>query len=258
MGSERAAIQGGLSVPRAGVWREGAAFAAAVALLAALDATPAIAVYGLSFWHYLLYAAAYRHGAVPLSAFKRDAVAAKTGALGVLGYAYLGGAPDALSLAVVAAGFGLNIAAAHALGGDRTYYGHELAGLPPLRVTWFPYSLTAHPMLIGNMAAYGGLLLNAPFRAEWWPLACAHVALNVGLLAMETRLRPLRRAPRPWTADSVAVAIGGAALVGALVGALAGTIVVERAGLGAALGALIGAFGASILVSYVPYGRALR
>ena len=80
------------------------------------------------------------------------------------------------------------------LGLDRTYYGHEVAGLPPRRITAFPYSLTAHPMILGNVAAFGGTLINAGFREQWWPLAGLHVAANVGLLVME-RAGPRRRRP---------------------------------------------------------------
>jgi hypothetical protein len=79
------------------------------------------------------------------------------------------------------------------LGVDRTYYGHEDAGLPPQRVTAFPYSLTAHPMILGNVAAFGGTLLNAGFREQWWPLASLHVAANIGLLAMELAGPPHRK-----------------------------------------------------------------
>ena len=46
--------------------------------------------------------------------------------------------------------------AAAVLGIDRTYYGHEVLGLAPKRLTAFPYSLTAHPMILGNVAAFGG------------------------------------------------------------------------------------------------------
>ena len=85
----------------------------------------------------------------------------------------------------------MNVRAAAALGIDRAYYGHEVAGLPPRRVTAFPYSLTNHPMILGNVAAFGGTLINPEFRQHWWPLACLHVALNIALLVME--LAGLRR-----------------------------------------------------------------
>jgi hypothetical protein len=60
-----------------------------------------------------------------------------------------------------------------------------VAGLPPRRITAFPYSLTDHPMILGNIAAFGGTLLNPVFREHWWPLAGLHVGLNIGLLVME-------------------------------------------------------------------------
>lgn len=152
-----------------------------------------LAAYAVSFWHYYLYWLAYCFGAVALDAFIRDAVLMKSAALVALGAAYLAAPPDPASLAVVAAGFLLNAVAARALGVDRTYYGHEVAGLPPRRVAAFPYSWVTHPMLVGNVLAFGGTLLNADFRQRWWPLACGHVAQNVGLLVMERYVTPRRR-----------------------------------------------------------------
>ncbi len=171
-------------------------FVALVGALAWLAGSQQLAVYALSFWHYLLYWIAYRYGAVPLHVFKRDAVLTKSVSLLALATAYLNASLDGLSLALVASGFGLNALAASALGSDRTYYGHEVARLPPLRVTRFPYSVISHPMLVGNMLAYGGTLLNADFREQWWPLACAHVVMNLGLLAMERYVTPLRQGDR--------------------------------------------------------------
>jgi hypothetical protein len=184
--------------------------------------TEALAVYALSFWHYALYWLAYRHGCMRQDVFMRDAVLMKSVALLALGWAYLAAPADWLSLAVIALGFGLNATAARALGPERTYYGYELSRLPPLKITAFPYGRIAHPMLLGNAAAYGGTLLNAGFRRDWWPLACAHVALNVGLLIMETRVAPLHgaavRAPRA----NALVAGAAMAAAGAALGAAAG------------------------------------
>ncbi|MEZ5862474.1 MAG: methyltransferase, partial [Geminicoccaceae bacterium] len=84
-------------------------------------------------------------------------------------------------------------AAYRALGDARTFYGVELEALPPARVTAFPYSITAHPMLIGNMAGYGGALLDAGFRQGWWPLAVLHVLLNFAIILMEAHGRQSRR-----------------------------------------------------------------
>ena len=221
-------------------------YAALVALTAGPGGHLALAVGLLSFWHYYFYALAYCLGAVRLQAFKRDAIVMKGLALLLPGWLYLSAPLDALSLAVVAAGFLLNIAAARALGSDRTYYGVEVSALPPQRVTAFPYSWTSHPMLLGNIAAYAGTLLNAPFREHWWPLALAHVAFNLGLLVMETSVRPRHGGRRAAVGSPTArgqfgpIHLGlGAALTGGLIGAALGTWG-NHAG-GTALGATLGA-----------------
>jgi len=156
-----------------------------VLLGAALDRSLPLAVYLLSFWHYYLYWLAFAFGAIPFGVFKRDAVAMKTVSVAALAAVYLAAPLDLASLIVIACGILLNVRAAAALGIDRTYYGHEVAGLPPRRITAFPYSLTNHPMILGNVAAFGGTLINPEFRQHWWPLAGLHVALNIGLLVME-------------------------------------------------------------------------
>lgn len=170
------------------------ALVAALAGLALGAADWQLAVYTLSFWHYYLYLLAYRLGAIPLSVLKRDAVLMKSVALTLCGWLYLQAPLDWPSLLLVLAGFGLNAAGAWALGSDRTYYGYEIAALPPERITRFPFSWISHPMLAGNIVAFSALLLNAEFRQQFWPLAAAHVACNLGLLAMETFVRPLRLA----------------------------------------------------------------
>lgn len=182
-----------------------------VVLAAALDRNLPLAVYLLSFWHYGLYWLAFAFGAIAFDVFKRDAVALKTVSVAALAFVYLRAPIDPLSLAVIAGGVLLNVRAARVLGLDRTYYGHEVAGLPARRITAFPYSLTGHPMILGNVAAFGGTLINPAFRAEWWPLASLHVVLNVGLLAMELAGLRHRRAVR----------IGGGFVLGAaLLGAV--------------------------------------
>jgi hypothetical protein len=159
---------------------------------AAIGHEPGIAIYLASFVHYGLYWHAFAWGVDSFEGFKRDALLLKAVSVAALAFAYLQAPPDLLSLAVIALGILLNARAAALLGIDRTYYGHELAGLPERRVTDFPYSLMAHPMIVGNVMAFGGTLLNPAFRAAWWPLAALHVGLNLGLLAME-RAGPGRR-----------------------------------------------------------------
>lgn len=172
------------------VWRHASILACAlfmfsVLLGAGLEQCLPLAVYALSFWHYYLYWLAFAYGVPSFDVFKRDAVALKAVSVAALAAIYLAQPLESVSLAVIAGGILLNARAASVLGIDRTYYGHEVAGLPPRRVTAFPYSLTGHPMILGNIAAFGGTLLNPAFRVNWWPLAGLHVALNIGLLVME-------------------------------------------------------------------------
>jgi hypothetical protein len=190
-------------------------FVLAVVLGAALDRSLPLAVYLLSFWHYYLYWLAFAFGAVPFDVFKRDAVAMKTVSVAVLAVVYLANPIDLASLTVIAGGILLNVRAAAALGIDRTYYGNEVAGLPPRRITEFPYSLTSHPMILGNLAAFGGTLINPEFRQHWWPLAGLHLALNIALLVME--LAGPRRARSLGIGSGLAVA---GVLAGAVVAAL--------------------------------------
>jgi hypothetical protein len=175
---------------RAIVGRNGSTLACALFVLAVLsgavlDRSLTLAVWLLSFWHYYLYWLAFAFGAPSFDVFKRDAVAMKTVSVAALAAVYLATPLDLASLAVIAGGILLNLRAAAVLGIDRTYYGHEVAGLPPRKITAFPYSLTNHPMILGNVAAFGGTLINSAFAQQWWPLVCLHISLNIGLLVME-------------------------------------------------------------------------
>lgn len=189
-----------------------------VGLGAAFERSLPLAIYLLSFWHYALYWLAFAFGWIAFDVFKRDAVAMKTVSVAALAFVYLRAPIDPVSLAVIAGGILLNMRAAAALGLDRTYYGHEVAGLPPRRITAFPYSLTSHPMILGNVATFGGTLINAPFRAEWWPLAVLHVVLNLGLLAMELAGPLRRRAVRICGGLVLALAFAGALLAAVVAG----------------------------------------
>jgi Phospholipid methyltransferase len=209
-------------------------FAAAVTL----PRHRALASYALSFWHYYVYWLAFRHGAIAHDVFKLDALLLKSVSIVALGAAYIGAATNPMSLAVVAAGFLLNIAAARVLGADRTYYGQEVAGLPHQHITTFPYSWISHPMLVGNVIAFGGTLLNPGFRREWWPLAVAHVVLNLALLLMETWVTPLRRSAIPGPQDGDVVRRPAQSRLARWTAYLAG-----GAGLGALTGAAAGAWG---------------
>jgi hypothetical protein len=167
-------------------------FVAAVLAGAEIGREASFAIYLVSFVYYGLYWYAFAWGVDSFRVFKRDALLLKALSVVALAFVYLQAPPDFLSLGVIALGILLNARAAAVLGIDRTYYGHELAGLAARRITEFPYSLMSHPMIVGNVMAFGGTLLNPEFRAAWWPLATIHVVLNLGLLAME-QAGPRRR-----------------------------------------------------------------
>jgi hypothetical protein len=194
-------------------------------------------VYALSFWHYIFYWWAYRHGAVRPARFRRDAMLMKGVALTALGSAYLAQPWHWMSALTTASGFVLNLAAARALGHARTYYGWELGELPQRRVTSFPYSVVPHPMLLGNIVAFGGTLLHPGFRQAWWPLAVLHVALNGALIVMETSVAP-KRPTRRIGAVSTWARRGGPSGVGLRLAAWAATT---------AVGAALAAAGAAVL-----------
>ena len=241
-----------------------------VLLTSRLAASPALAVYALSFWHYLFYWWAYRHGVVRPARFRRDALLMKSVALVALASAYATQPWHWSSALAIGAGFLLNITAARALGHTRTYYGWELGELPRERVTTFPYSVVPHPMLVGNIMAFGGTLLHPGFRHAWWPLAVLHVALNGALIVMETSVTPARRTRRTkavpaWTPRGESRSVGPriaawaatTMVVAALVAAVAAgvTLLLEWPGGWAPIAVVTGASAAYAYVQrgwYVP------
>ena len=164
----------------------------------------ALAVYALSFWHYGVYALAYFWRTIPLDGFKSDAMILKGLSLGALATVYLPVLTSIVFILVVLSGFALNIAAARAIGSDRTYYGYELANLPAKWSSAFPFSLLPHPMLTGNVIAFCGLLLDPGFRQDWALLAVLHVLLNLSILAMETYGRKGRLPGMLWLLGGLA------------------------------------------------------
>lgn len=225
------------------------AFVAAMAVLWAATGATALVVYAVSFWQYLIYVLAFAYRSVRMNDFRRDAMLMRSASLGALGWVYFAEPLSAPSLVVSGVGFLLNAAAVRALGTERTYYGCELDGLPSFRVTAFPYSVMGHPMLIGNMAAYLGLLFNPDFRIKWWPLAAAHVLFNGLVILMEsygTRL--------PWEGPvRLTMLLGRTAVwgaVGAAVGAGASLTGGVTLAAGAVAGACMAAYAGAIFETY--------
>ncbi len=212
-------------------------FVSAIAGAVAYGLNIGVAVYSVSFWHYYVYWLAYVFRAVPHATFKRDAVLMKSVSLAALGWAFFSGNPDILSTIVVTFGFALNAYASVVMGSDRSYYGYEIGGLPFQQITAFPFSITAHPMLTGNIIAFGGTLINTEFREHWWPLAVTHVAMNAGLLIMETTLSARSRGAQPALAKLIAARFA----IGAVVLSLCAVIgYVAYGTLGSATGIMLG------------------
>src|SRR5215510_10367420 len=80
-----------------------------VVLVATLERSLPLAIYLLSFWHYVLYWLAFAFSAIAFDVFKRDAIALKTVSVTALALVYLGEPLDLVSLAVIAGGILLNI-----------------------------------------------------------------------------------------------------------------------------------------------------
>jgi hypothetical protein len=236
---------------------------AAMIGFAATSADSALVVAAASFWHYLVYALAFRFRNVSLAMFKRDALLTKSASLLAFGYVYFAEPLNVASLVASALGLLLNVSAVSALGADRTYYGHELEALPPKRVIAFPYSWMSHPMLVGNMLAFGGALLNPDFRNDWWPLAVAHVLLNLAIILMEAYGKPQRKRATSQPPQSLVELLVSALLWG-LIGALAAELMVVLIGESAktsaaiALGFSMGAYAGVLFDCYagtaVPVG----
>lgn len=196
---------------------DGLAAASMVAMAATfgavVDGHVAVAAWLAGFLHYALYLRAFTWGVVDFAGFKRTAMAVKAVGIAMLALPYVDAVPGLPSIAAVIAGIALSTAAASRLGIDRTYYGHEVAGLPPRRATGFPYSRMAHPMIAGNLLAIGGMLLEPSFRQAWGILAAAHLVANLGLLAMEVAGPARRAAIRRWGPPSLAAIVAGGFLL---------------------------------------------
>ena len=138
-----------------------------------------------SYLHYLMYISTYYHREkVSFGQFKRNAVVYKTISvvqiLGLYAYnMYQSGTVDALSMGMIAAGWGLSFAATQALGIDRTYFGWELGHLKGEFVQKWPYGPNGipHPMIVVCITWLMGIHKLDAFRAAWpWVVPC-HVAL---------------------------------------------------------------------------------
>lgn len=152
-------------------------------------ASPWPLVAGGSFVHHVLYVAVLgSREDVSFGTFRRDAMFYKTLSLAILGSLYVACFDfDAVSLALVASGFGTAALAADALGLDRAWFGAELGVCRPERIDRFPYGSIPHPMILGSIVGLVGLATLESFRDAWPWLVPIHVAFYLVHLLQETR-----------------------------------------------------------------------
>lgn len=116
-----------------------------------------------SFRHYCIYMAtfAYRTPKVAHGVLMRDAKLFKSVALmhmatRILPLVQL--PQDIPAIAIAAVGFGITILATMQLGMVRTYFGSELGFVKPEWISGFPYNTIPHPMIVGQLVAWSGIL----------------------------------------------------------------------------------------------------
>src|SRR5262249_51522230 len=146
---------------------------------------------GISFVHYLLYLAVlHERERVAFPTFLRDAILFKALSFATLAWCYLSVfRADAMSLALIGAGFGLATLAMRALGIERSYFGAELGVLPPERISRFPYGVIPHPMIVGAVIGLLGVQALPEMRASQPWLVPTHIAFYTLVLAHELAVR---------------------------------------------------------------------
>lgn len=156
----------------------------------ALGPTPFLIL--TSFRHYCVYMAtfAYREPMVAHGYLMRDSKLYKTIAVMHLASRLLPMvelAKDWPVLVLAAMGFGTTILATVRLGMVRTYFGSELGFVKPKWIEGFPYGVIPHPMIVGQLFAYGSILYWLQGRISWENqlLVGAHMAFYTTHMVQE-------------------------------------------------------------------------
>jgi hypothetical protein len=141
-----------------------------------------------SFVHYFIYIATYyfyqtHRERIVFTAFKSTVMFYKGVAFYHLIFHYIKhidwSAIDWMSIGMITIGFWLSGMAAGTIGIDQTYFGAELGRMEPNRIHSFPYNLTHHPMIIGNLIGLAGFYKLDGFRTALPWLVPVHVFLYV-------------------------------------------------------------------------------
>ena len=147
------------------VWEEHFGWSNLTYLAAAYALGPLPFLVLTSFRHYAVYMTtfAFRQPPVAHGYLMRDARLYKTIALLHLGRRVLPlvETTDAVGVAMCVMGFGTTLLATARLGMLRTYFGTELGFCKPQWIDGFPYGTIPHPMIVGQLFAFGSILY-------WW------------------------------------------------------------------------------------------
>ena len=72
---------------------------------------------------------------------------------------YFNGDFASISSILIIAGIALTLYSSFKLGVDHTYFGYELGKVKAKWVKGFPYNIIPHPMIVGQLIAFVGILL---------------------------------------------------------------------------------------------------
>lgn len=116
-----------------------------------------------SFRHYCVYIStfAFRNPPVAHGQLMRDAKLFKTLAMAHMSkrlFPLIQLPNDLPTILLAAVGFGITILATMQLGMVRTYFGSELGFCKPEWISGFPYNTIPHPMIVGQLVAWGSIL----------------------------------------------------------------------------------------------------
>jgi hypothetical protein len=165
------------------IWEETFGWSNLVYVLATFLCGPKVFLVATSFRHYATYMATFAYRAPPVAHgyLMRDAKLFKTIALLHLGRRLLPLVDlprDIPGLTLAVAGFCVTLMATAQLGMVRTYFGSELGFVKPNWISGFPYNCIPHPMIVGQLFAFGNILYwwNDRMSTESMYLVMAHMS----------------------------------------------------------------------------------
>jgi hypothetical protein len=173
-------------------WEESFGWSNLVYVLATYAMGEKIFLIATSFRHYMVYMCtfAFRSPPVAHGQLMRDAKLFKTLALMHLGRRLLPLVQlpqDLPGVLMATCGFAITIVATAQLGFVRTYFGSELGFVKPKWISGFPYGVIPHPMIVGQLFAYGSILywFYDRINPETFYLIVAHMSFYTAHMIQE-------------------------------------------------------------------------